>query len=450
MTFFSFIMRKRGVIQVKCRYCGGEMHGLTCPICGHKQLKNVQCTVCYTTIFPGQEYCPKCGNPTIYRSKEEIKKITPDTIYHSEESHNYHTVSESYDYQKNAYQYGQQKTSQFSPKFKVKNKTTHSAKKIVPIFLIILSAILLVSFATMFIIFENMHFSQEVDYGNSELEDFSYRDTSQSEYNYNFNKESLAFVYHEQIYVSKYDGIYCYEKGQDEQKIIDELDCRYLYANNQGLYYVVDGDLKQYRNDESYVILNDVKKSYHLANHVIYENQQHELINYSLDDQSQRTIARDIDSYYVDDVNERVMVFFDGGRYVLYDLQGQMIRDDFQQYQYERESYFQNGDFINKDYQTIHRDDLRGHSQQVMSSGDDCYLFALVYEDDVPYLYVEDYEGDLSCLTVLDNELSSCQIHDDIEYFFVSGNQTIYYIYDEDYHRVYYIGNTDGQSALLQ
>lgn len=74
MTFFSFIMRKRGVIQVKCRHCGGEMHGLTCPICGHKQLKNVQCTVCYTTIFPGQEYCPKCGNPTIYRSKEEIKK----------------------------------------------------------------------------------------------------------------------------------------------------------------------------------------------------------------------------------------------------------------------------------------------------------------------------------------------------------------------------------------
>ena len=30
---------------------------------------------------------------------------------------------ELYDYQKNAYQYGQQKSSQFSPKFKVKNKT---------------------------------------------------------------------------------------------------------------------------------------------------------------------------------------------------------------------------------------------------------------------------------------------------------------------------------------
>lgn len=40
-------------------------------------------------------------------------------------------------------------------------------------------------------------------------------------------------------------------------------------------------------------------------------------------------------------------------------------------------------------------------------------------------------------------------IEDDVERFYVSGGQTIYYLYDDDYNRVYYIANIEGERALI-
>ena len=91
---------------MKCKYCGVEIgNSLECHLCGHKQIGKTTCPVCSKLIYPYQEYCSNCGSPTIYRKSEPIKKVPPDTSVHSEASHNYHTVSESYDYKKNAYDY---------------------------------------------------------------------------------------------------------------------------------------------------------------------------------------------------------------------------------------------------------------------------------------------------------------------------------------------------------
>ena len=91
---------------MKCKYCGVEIgNSLKCHLCGHKQIGKTTCPVCSKLIYPYQEYCSNCGSPTIYRKDHTIKKVTPDTIVHSEQSHNYNTVSESYDYKKNAYDF---------------------------------------------------------------------------------------------------------------------------------------------------------------------------------------------------------------------------------------------------------------------------------------------------------------------------------------------------------
>ena len=83
---------------MKCKYCGVEIgNSLECHLCGHKQIGKTTCPVCSKLIYPYQEYCSNCGSPTIYRKDHTIKKVTPDTIVHSEQSHNYNTVSESYD-----------------------------------------------------------------------------------------------------------------------------------------------------------------------------------------------------------------------------------------------------------------------------------------------------------------------------------------------------------------
>ena len=91
---------------MKCKYCGVEIgNSLECHLCGHKQIGKTTCPVCSKLIYPYQEYCSNCGSPTIYRKDNTIKKVTPDTIVHSEQSHDYNTVSESYDYKKNAYDF---------------------------------------------------------------------------------------------------------------------------------------------------------------------------------------------------------------------------------------------------------------------------------------------------------------------------------------------------------
>lgn len=89
---------------MECRNCGAKYQGLTCPVCGHKQLKKVKCSVCSSTLFSGQEYCPKCGSPTIYRKKVEIRNMTSNTAIQGRTDH-YYSFGESYDYKKDAYDY---------------------------------------------------------------------------------------------------------------------------------------------------------------------------------------------------------------------------------------------------------------------------------------------------------------------------------------------------------
>lgn len=141
---------------MECRNCGAKYQGLTCPVCGHKQLKKAQCSVCFTTLYPGQEYCPKCGNPTIYRKKTEVTKMTNDTATHSQSvHHHYYTFGESYDYKKDAYDYREDQpklsmnfTSIFDPlrKNRIHYQTTKPEKQpSVPGIVILIFALILFS-----------------------------------------------------------------------------------------------------------------------------------------------------------------------------------------------------------------------------------------------------------------------------------------------------------------
>lgn len=431
---------------MKCHNCGANLQGLSCPVCGHKQFKNAQCTVCYTNIFPGQEYCPRCGSPTIYRRKDEVKKITPDTIYHSKESHNYHTVSESYDYRKHAYNYQEQPKKSIKP-----TKKTYQKKiKVVPIFLAVLSMVLILLFASSFIIFEVLHDTSYISEGNTSLDNFSYMNTTQDEYNYNINQESLAYVYDEKLYISKYDGIYVFEEGKKGYKIVDSYDCRYLYVDSSGLYYVNNNIFNVYHDNQIDELISDVEKCYQYGQSVIYKNTNNELCCYQLDSYQQGygLIAKDVDDFYVDEVNQRVLVANEGF-YTLYNFQGQVLKNDFDFYQYEGPVYFMQGSLIYKEGNHIYCDDLRGKSQFLISCDEYFYKFALVHNHNQPALFVINDDDEFLSITLEDQELVDYYIEDDIGCFYVSGSQTIYYLYDDDYERVFYIANIEGESALI-
>lgn len=59
------------------------MDSLTCSVCGHKQLKIATWPLCFTHILPDQQKYSRCGNPTIYKRTDMVKKMTPDIINHT-------------------------------------------------------------------------------------------------------------------------------------------------------------------------------------------------------------------------------------------------------------------------------------------------------------------------------------------------------------------------------
>lgn len=185
---------------MKCRNCGAEIgNSLECHLCGHKQVGKITCPVCSKLIYPYQEYCSNCGSPTIYRNTETIKKITPDTSVHSEASHNYHTVSESYDYKKNAYDYKDslKKVKQYIP-IQKNNLNTEKNKSFIKSMIGVIMSVCFIFIPIVEIIIDAISGDGSEkgdiisfdDHGNSELSSIQLQqDTSRSDYNYNFINE---------------------------------------------------------------------------------------------------------------------------------------------------------------------------------------------------------------------------------------------------------------------
>lgn len=226
---------------MKCKYCGVEIgNSLECHLCGHKQIGKTTCPVCSKLIYPYQEYCSNCGSPTIYRKDTSIKKVTPDTSVHSEQSHNYNTVSESYDYKKNAYDFKdsfkqlkdlnsmnyKEAFKKFQSQPRKKNIQRNPKQKsflktmiilvICVVFIFIPVAELVINTVTNIVETTDKATSSFDGEGNTDLSSFNLKqDSSRGDYNQNFlNSDGGAFVYQNELYISiggqlvKYDANY--------------------------------------------------------------------------------------------------------------------------------------------------------------------------------------------------------------------------------------------------
>lgn len=98
---------------MKCRNCGATYHGIACPVCGQKHLKKTRCSVCFTILFPGQETCPKCGSPTVYRQNDGIKTVHSSAAGHYQQLDSYDFQKDAYNYKKDAYHFHEGKMNAF-------------------------------------------------------------------------------------------------------------------------------------------------------------------------------------------------------------------------------------------------------------------------------------------------------------------------------------------------
>ncbi|MGN1183074.1 MAG: hypothetical protein ACI4SR_08730 [Faecalibacillus sp.] len=148
-------------------------------------------------------------------------------------------------------------------------------------------------------------------------------------------------------------------------------------------------------------------------------------------------------------MNRRILILCDEGVYQLIDFYGQILKSDFDQYQYEQNIYFSNGSLIFRDYQTIYSDNLNGNQQLIMSSGDDSDSFAFINNNNEQYLYIHTYDDELQSVKLDGKEIVFLYIDENIENFYLAGNQIVYYMYD-DYNNVYYLANDERENALLK
>lgn len=458
---------------MKCRNCGATSNGLTCPVCGHKQLKKAECPVCFTTLYSNQEYCPNCGSPTIYRKKDDIKKITPDTIIHSQSSHNYHTRSESYNYKEDAYDYNEDYkkpdvmrfSSIFEPLKKKNNyqrfqssiKTTKT--RVVPKALIVLSIVLIVFIAATVIYVENASFADSisffsnntVDDGNVDLDHFVFdNNTTQGEYNHNIKNDGLSYVYNHQLYIADFEGIKVYQEDNSSQLLVDDNDCSYLYVNDRGVYYKnLDDEYCVYDVNGRTALLYDVNECYQLGSDIIYLDNASSLSIYNIDTGARSYLYNNVYGFTVDDVNRRILVFDGDYNAMMIDFNGQVLVDDFADVYFYYDDYFVNGYLYSTDfYDGIYcRDVVSGEKHAVLEG--EYYDFTITYKDDKEIIYGKNDDDYLKVYYNDDGE-TFVNIHEDVEGFYGNGDKVVFYVYDEDYYRVFYVADIEGNYVRLQ
>lgn len=360
---------------MKCKYCGVEIgNSLECHLCGHKQIGKTTCPVCSKLIYPYQEYCSNCGSPTIYRKSEPIKKVTPDTSVHSEASHNYHTVSESYDYKKNAYDYKKpfKDLNKYVPIQKNKKTFNHpnvrKNKRIVKIIIGIIvtfNLIIPIAGAIIGIIGDSLETDETTSSfdgnGNTDLSSFNLsQDSSRGDYNQNFtNSDGGAFVYQNKLYISLNGQLIKYDAHFENSEVLEESSCDHIYVDDRGCFYENDSDFIFLDfNGKRKTLLNEVSHCYVLDQKIFYikdETLYCLTIDENMNEIDNKKMVDDTYEFNVDDQNQHILYTNNDYESKLIDFNGTSLKKNVDNY---GNAYFIDGFLYYREYDGIYKTDF--------------------------------------------------------------------------------------------
>lgn len=460
---------------MKCKYCGVEIgNSLECHLCGHKQIGRTTCPVCSKLIYPYQEYCSNCGSPTIYRKDNTIKKVTPDTSVHSEQSHNYNTVSESYDYKKNAYDFKdsfkqlkdlnsmnykqafkkfqsqpRKKNTQRKPKQKSFLKTMIILVVFV-VFIFIPVAELVINTVTNIVETTDEATSSFDGKGNTDLSSFNLKqDSSRGDYNQNFlNSDGGAFVYQNELYISLNDQLVKYDADFENQEVLEDSSCDHIYVDDRGCFYENYNDfIFLDSNAKRKTLLNDATHCYVLGQKIFYirdDTLYCATIDENINVIDNQKIKDNIYEFTVDDQNQRILCTNTDYESQLIDFNGTTLKNKMNSY---GDGYFIDGFLYYREYDGVYKSNLNSDDSEVVQEISDIYRFGVGKdeENEKVIVYSEDYDNALDAY--VDDE--SFSLYDDARDFYVIGDKVIFFTYDDDYTRHYFISSYDGEYAPL-
>lgn len=449
---------------MKCKYCGAEIgNSIECHLCEHKQIGKTTCSVCSKLIYPYQEYCSNCGSPTIYRKSEPIKKVTPDTSVHSEASHNYHTVSESYDYKKNAYDYKKpfKDLNKYVPIQKNKKTFNHpnvrKNKRIVKIIIGIIVAfnlIIPIAGAIIGIIGDSLETVETTsfdDSGNTDLTSFNLsQDSSRGDYNQNFtNSDGGAFVYQNKLYISLNGQLIKYDAHFENSEFLEESSCDHIYVDDRGCFYENDRDFVFLDfNGKRKTLLNEVSHCYVLDQKIFYIKDE-TLYCLTIDENinviDNQKIKDNIYEFTVDDQNQRILCTNTDYESQLIDFNGTTLKNKMNSYE---DGYFIDGFLYYREYDGIYKTDFSNDEGELVQAASDIYRFGVGQdeENEKVIVYGENYDNVLNAY--FDDD--SYALYDDARDFYIIGEKVIFFTYDDDYTRHYFISSYDGEYAPFE
>lgn len=454
--------------NMKCKYCGVEIgNSLECHLCGHKQIGKTKCPVCSKLIYPYQEYCSNCGSPTIYRKDNTIKKVTPDTSVHSEQSHNYNTVTESYDYKKNAYDFKDslntlKSSFDYKKAFKKPN-INHSQKKANKSFV---KTVLGIIFGVCFIfipvsqliintVSNIVDTTNEVEssfnsHGNTDLTSFNLKqDSSRGDYNQNFTTNyGGAFVYQNKLYASLNNQFVRYDENFENKTVLEENSCDHIYVDDRGCFYEDYNDFiildthdikKTILTDVSYCYVLD-QKIFYIKDNILYVSTIDENMNV-IDTQK---VKDQVSNYVVDEKNQRILYTNTDYERKFIDFNGTSLKDKVNGY---GDGYFIDGFYYYREYDGIYKTDF--NDEELVQGIEDIYYFAVGQdeENEQQIVYSENYDNVLEAYVDQDTSYS---LYDNARDFYIIGDKVIFMTYDKDYNSHYFISSYDGDYAPLQ
>jgi hypothetical protein len=455
--------KRRG--SMKCKYCGVEIgNSLECHLCGHKQIGKTTCPVCSKLIYPYQEYCSNCGSPTIYRKSEPIKKVTPDTSVHSEASHNYHTVSESYDYKKNAYDYKKpfKDLNKYVPIQKNKKTFNHpnvrKNKRIVKIIIGIIvtfNLIIPIAGAIIGIIGDSLETDETTSSfdgnGNTDLSSFNLsQDSSRGDYNQNFtNSDGGAFVYQNKLYISLNGQLIKYDAHFENSEVLEESSCDHIYVDDRGCFYENDSDFIFLDfNGKRKTLLNEVSHCYVLDQKIFYikdETLYCLTIDENMNEIDNKKMVDDTYEFNVDDQNQHILYTNNDYESKLIDFNGTSLKKNVDNY---GNAYFIDGFLYYREYDGIYKTDFSSDEGELVQAASDIYRFGVGQdeENEKVIVYGENYDNVLNAY--FDDDIYA--LYDDARDFYIIGDKVIFFTYDDHYTRHYFISSYDGEYAPFE
>ena len=450
---------------MKCKYCGVEIgNSLECHLCGHKQIGKTTCPVCSKLIYPYQEYCSNCGSPTIYRKSEPIKKVTPDTSVHSEASHNYHTVSESYDYKKNAYDYKKpfKDLNKYVPIQKNKKTFNHpnvrKNKRIVKIIIGIIvtfNLIIPIAGAIIGIIGDSLETDETTSSfdgnGNTDLSSFNLsQDSSRGDYNQNFtNSDGGAFVYQNKLYISLNGQLIKYDAHFENSEVLEESSCDHIYVDDRGCFYENDSDFIFLDfNGKRKTLLNEVSHCYVLDQKIFYikdETLYCLTIDENMNEIDNKKMVYDTYEFNVDDQNQHILYTNNDYESKLIDFNGTSLKKNVDNY---GNAYFIDGFLYYREYDGIYKTDFSSDEGELVQAASDIYRFGVGQdeENEKVIVYGENYDNVLNAY--FDDDIYA--LYDDARDFYIIGDKVIFFTYDDHYTRHYFISSYDGEYAPFE